>query len=155
MSRAAGSASPGARSPGDAPLPAGAAWPWPARIPAMIFAYGGAVLAVLAAERFLHSPTSALYAAVAVAPGGLFAGIAAFALSFEPRRRLTLLAATVLVAVIPLAVIAIGFDFREFGALFQRRAIGVGAMLAAAVAVATSMLVAGGVFGRNGSGAPR
>ena len=121
-------------------------WTWQARIPAMIFAYGGAILAVLAAERLLHSATSAGYAAIAVVPGGLAAGICAFALSFTARSRLFVVAAVVIVALLPLGVIAVSFDFHEYRALFQQRAMLLVPILAAAIALVTSALIAGGVF---------
>lgn len=130
-----------ARAKGDAQP-----WPWPARIPAMIFAYGGAMLAVLTTERLMHSATSASYAAIAVVPGGLVAGICAFALSFRPRSRLFVLGAVVVVALLPLGVIALSYDFREYRALFEQRALLLAPILAAAVALVTSVLIAGGVF---------
>lgn len=130
-------------------------WPWPARIPAMIFAYGGAILAMLSIERLMHSATSAGYAAIAVVPGGLAAGIAAFALSFAPRSRLFVLAAVVVVALLPLGVIAVSYDFREYRELFEQRALLLAPILAAAIALVTSVLIAGGVLPARDAGATR
>jgi protein-S-isoprenylcysteine O-methyltransferase Ste14 len=130
-------------------------WPWPARIPALIFAYGGAILAVLTIERLMHSATSAGYAAIAVVPGGVVAGICAFALSFRPRARLFVLAAVVVVALLPLGVIAVSYDFREYRELFEQRALLLAPILAAAIAVVTSVLIAGGVFPAREAGATR
>ncbi|WP_371347577.1 hypothetical protein [Ancylobacter sp. IITR112] len=121
-------------------------WPWQARIPAMIFAYGGAILAVLTIERLMHSAASATYAAIAVVPGGVVAGVCAFALSFRPRAPLFVLAAAVVVALLPLAVIVLSYDFREFRPLVEQRALLLAPILAASVALATGVLIAGGVF---------
>ncbi len=125
-------------------------WTWQARVPAMILAYGGAILAVLLVERFVHSAQSAFYAAIAVVPGGLAAGICAFALSFAPRPRLIVLAAVVIVALIPLGVIAISYDFQEYRAIFHQRAPLVAAALAGATTLVTGVLILGGVFPSQG-----
>lgn len=121
-------------------------WTWQARIPAMILAYGAAILAVLVVERFVHSAQSAFYAAVAVVPGGLAAGICAFALSFTPRPRLLVLLAVVIVALIPLGVIALSLDFQEYRPLFDQRAPLVAAVLTGATTLVTGFLILGGVF---------
>lgn len=121
-------------------------WPWSARIPAMIFAYGGAILAVLTIERLMHSAASANYAAIAVVPGGAVAGICAFALSFRPRHPLFVLAAVVVVALLPLGVIAVSYDFGAFRELFEQRAVLLAPILAVTVALVTGLLMAGGVF---------
>ncbi|WP_425104994.1 hypothetical protein [Ancylobacter sp.] len=121
-------------------------WPWSARIPAMIFAYGGAILAVLTIERLMHSAASANYAAIAVVPGGIVAGICAFALSFRSRHPLFVLAAVVVVALLPLGVIAVSYDFGAFRELFEQRAVRLAPILAATVALVTGVLMAGGVF---------
>lgn len=121
-------------------------WTWQARIPAMILAYGAAILAVLVVERFVHSAQSAFYAAIAVVPGGLAAGICAFALSFVPRPRLLIMAAVVIVALIPLGVIALSFDFQEYRPLFDQRAPLVAAVLTGATTLVTGFLILGGVF---------
>ncbi|MBB3772403.1 drug/metabolite transporter (DMT)-like permease [Angulomicrobium tetraedrale] len=126
-------------------------WPWPARVPAIILAYGAAILAVLVTERLMHSATSAYYAAIAVVPGGIAAGVAAFALSFTPRARLTVLAAVIIVALLPLAVIALSIDFHEYRALFQQRALLLGAIFAAIIAFVTGVLLVGGVFPSRGA----
>lgn len=131
----------------------GVVWPWPARIPPIILAYGGSVLAALAFERIMHSAMSASYAAIAVVPGGLAAGIAAFALSFAPRRRLLILAATVIVALLPLGVIALSFDFQQYRPIFEERAWRLGLLFAALVALATSVLIAAGVLPAQRRGA--
>lgn len=125
---------------------ASAVWPWPARIPAMILAYGAAGFAVLAMERMLHSETSAGYAAIAVGPGALAAGVAAFTLSFRPRARLVVLAAVVIVALLPLGLIVLSIDFGEFRALVLERARLVAAALAGATVIATALLMWGGVI---------
>lgn len=121
-------------------------WPWSARVPAMIFAYGGAILAVLTIERLMHSAASANYAAIAVVPGGAVAGICAFALSFRPRHPLFVLAAVVVVALLPLGVIAVSYDFGAFRELFEQRAVLLAPVLAVTVALVTGVLMAGGVF---------
>ena len=123
-----------------------AEWTWLARVPAMILAYGGAIIAVLAFERLVHSLISAFYAAVVVLPGGIAAGVCAFALSFTPRQRLFVLAATVIVALLPLGVVAVAVDFQEFRALFEQRALLLAAVMSGAMIVATGVLILGGVF---------
>ncbi|MCS0503907.1 hypothetical protein [Ancylobacter mangrovi] len=129
-----------------------AVWPWPSRIPAMIFAYGGAIIAVLMIERLMHSLMSANYAAIAVVPGGLAAGICAFALSFTPRSRLFVLVAVLVVSLLPLAVVFLSIDFKEYEALFEHRAIILAPIFAAAIVIVTGVLIVGGVFpSRRGS----
>ncbi len=121
-------------------------WTWQARIPALIFAYGGVTLATLTVERLLHSATSANYAAIAVVPGEIAAGLCAFALAFRPRALLLVLAAVTLVALLPLGVIVLSMDFGEYRALVEERALILAGVLALANVVATTILIAGGVF---------
>ncbi|MFT0859118.1 hypothetical protein [Ancylobacter sp. G4_0304] len=125
---------------------AGPQWTWQARIPAMILAYGAVVFSVLIAERMIHSPLSATYASAAVVPGGIAAGICAFALSFSPRRRLLVLAAVVIVALAPLGFLVFAIDFGAFTPIVRDRAPLVAAMLAGGCVLATGLLIGGGVF---------
>ncbi|MCJ8144752.1 hypothetical protein MKI84_17665 [Ancylobacter sp. A5.8] len=125
---------------------AGPDWTWQARIPALILTYGVVIFAVLIAERMIHSPLSASYAAAAVVPGGIAAGICAFALSFSPRPRLIVLTAVVIVALAPLGFLVFSIDFGEFTPIVMARAPLVAAMLAGGSVLATGLLIAGGVF---------
>lgn len=135
-----GRALPGQRAT-DAPR-----WTWQARIPALIFAYGAATLAALTVERLLHSAMSANYAAIAVVPGEIAAGVCAFTLAFRPRARLFVLAAVTLVALLPLGVIVVSMDFGEYQAIVEERALNLAGVMALANLVVTSVLIAGGVF---------
>ncbi|WGD28694.1 hypothetical protein AncyloWKF20_12860 [Ancylobacter sp. WKF20] len=121
-------------------------WTWQARIPALIFAYGGATLVVLMVERLLHSAMSANYAAIAVVPGEIAAGILAFALAFRPRAFLFVLGTVTLVALLPLAVIVLSMDFGEYRAIVEQRALILAGVMALANLIVTSLLIAGGVF---------
>ena len=74
------------------------------------------------------------------------AGLCAFALAFRPRALLLVLAAVTLVALLPLGVIVLSMDFGEYRALVEERALILAVVLALANVVATTILIAGGVF---------